>query len=61
MGRRRNIGETRSAGAGRVCPHPSKSREYQMAADSSHQYRIRCRRCGQVLLPLDERAPRPPR
>jgi len=53
MGRRRNIGESRSAGAGRPCPHPQKTREYQ--ARNHGGYRVRCRRCGQELLPLEEK------
>jgi hypothetical protein len=50
MGRRRTVGETRSAGAGRACKHPTRVREYQ--AGSGGTYRIRCRRCGQELLAL---------
>jgi len=49
MGRRRTIGEARSAGAGRRCKHPSKQREYQPGTET---FRIRCRRCGQELLPV---------
>jgi len=56
MGRRRNIGEARSAGAGRPCPHPKKTREYQ--ARDTGGCRIRCRRCGQELLPLEEKPAR---
>jgi hypothetical protein len=56
MGRRRTIGQARSAGAGRACPHPVKQREYQPAART---FRVRCRRCGQDLLGLEPPAPRP--
>jgi hypothetical protein len=48
MGRRRTVGETRSAGAGRACKHPTRLREYQAASPGA--YRIRCRRCGQLLI-----------
>jgi hypothetical protein len=55
MGRRRTVGESRSAGAGRACKHPTRVREYQSSNDGT--YRIRCRRCGQHLLPVDRVAP----
>jgi len=50
MGRRRTIGESRSAGAGRACTHPTKRLEYQPGTDAL--IRARCRRCGQELLGL---------
>jgi hypothetical protein len=53
MGRRRTIGEARSAGAGRACRHPLGSLEYQ-AGEAGRRDRIRCQRCGQQLLSLDE-------
>jgi hypothetical protein len=56
MGRRRTIGESRSAGAGRVCTHPQTKREYQVATGAK-RFRVRCRRCGQELLPLDDKPP----
>ena len=55
MGRRRNVGEARSAGAGRQCRHPQSALEYQYRREAVP--RIRCRRCGQELLPVAE--PRP--
>jgi hypothetical protein len=57
MGRRRTIGQSRSAGAGRPCKHPQRVREYQ--PDGTRQFRIRCRRCGQYLLGTDESSPEP--
>jgi hypothetical protein len=51
MGRRRTTGETRSAGAGRACKHPLKVLEYQ--AGHGGATRVRCRRCGAELLPLE--------
>jgi len=47
MGRRRNKGETRSAGAGRPCKHPASAIEYQVGAGTP---RARCTRCGQELI-----------
>jgi transposase-like protein len=47
MGRRRTIGETRSAGAGRRCSHPRKVIEY--AGKDRRAIRFRCRRCGLEL------------
>jgi len=55
MGRRRTIGQSRSAGAGRVCAHPQKALEYQMDATVT---RARCRRCGQVLFGAGTAPPR---
>jgi len=52
MGRRRTIGQARSAGAGRACTHPTKRLEYQPDAPNTIT-RARCRRCGQELLGLD--------
>ena len=55
MGRRRTIGQARSAGAGRACKHPTRAREYQPGTQQS--FRIRCRRCGQYLLGTEPLAP----
>jgi len=55
MGRRRTIGQTRSAGAGRACKHPTRAREYQPGTPPS--FRVRCRRCGQYLLGTDASSP----
>jgi len=49
MGRRRTTGASRSAGSGRVCPHPQSRLEYQAIDEKS--CRVRCRRCGAELLP----------
>jgi hypothetical protein len=51
MGRRRTVGESRSAGAGRACRHPLDQIEYQ-TGDGGRRDRLRCRRCGQELLAL---------
>jgi len=51
MGRRRTIGQARSAGAGRACTHPTKRLEYQPGTRAI--VRARCQRCGQELLGLD--------
>jgi len=58
MGRRRTIGETRSAGAGRACKHPAAAVEYQVG-EAGARDRVRCRRCGEELLPLAARPTRP--
>jgi hypothetical protein len=55
MGRRRTIGETRSAGAGRRCPHPPRDRQYHLTNDTTS---VRCRRCGQTFLNLSPPRPR---
>lgn len=49
MGRRRTIGEARSAGAGRPCRHPARTLEYQRGGPGIPD-RVRCTRCGQELL-----------
>ncbi len=54
MGRRRTIGQARSAGSGRPCPHPRRSLEYSLGGAIT---RARCRRCGQELLPLEQAVP----
>ena len=45
MGRRRNKGMTRSAGAGRLCKHPARDREYRFGWPDTTDL-IRCKRCG---------------
>jgi len=57
MGRRRNIGEARSAGAGRVCTHPRRALEF--APDGQTIIRARCRRCGQLLFGSEAHLLRP--
>jgi len=49
MGRRRNVGESRSAGAGRRCTHPLSQLVYQ----TGDPPKARCKRCGTELLGLE--------
>lgn len=51
MGRRRNRGESRSAGAGRPCVHPFQDRQFQLDGDVTRQL---CHRCGQLFLVTDD-------
>jgi hypothetical protein len=55
MGRRRTIGEARSAGAGRPCKHPHRALEVQYADGPHAPHRVRCRRCGQYLTHVPDR------
>jgi hypothetical protein len=58
MGRRRTVGESRSAGSGRRCRHPKRALLFQ--AGDGNEIRAHCTRCGIYLLGVDAR-PAPPR
>lgn len=54
MGRRRTIGQARSAGSGRACKHPRRALEVQYGDGPNRPHVIRCKRCGQYLTHVSE-------